>query len=194
MEPEKIADCPYKPGTEEHKVWIQSNVITKQLDRSTVAWSDAKKIADDRLLKLSVQHNTIATVRSIALEQLIASMPVSQQYAPERLAAIALVGEVNKIWEATWQGITHPFMREIIYLPQIKNAPEWATKRQMLGVLYNASAVDIKEMQRCHGYMQFAMYRPISWNMCVGSPNTATQPDQSFAVAAIEYKQYVLPD
>lgn len=199
MEPAKISDCPYRPGTPEHKVWIKSNVITQQLDQSTVSWNDAKKIADDRLLKLSVQHNTIATVRSIALEQLIASMPVSQQYAPvlspERLAAVALMDEVNRIWQATWQGIEHQFMREVIYMPQLKDVPEWMTKKQMLRVLYNAAAVDIKQMQQCHGYMQFAVHRPINWDFLRNvSPNSASVKDMHYGVAAVEFRQYVLPD
>lgn len=156
VEPQTLADCPFRPGTDEHKQWVKEHIIDRQIDPNTQARIDATQTADKRLDALKKQYNRVIMLDP-DIDALINNPPEPPILTPVRDPIFYLIQEVNKIWEATGLGPVDDF---ITFLPQIGGAPSWTTKYMLLDILRAASMKDLQEVKQQRGIIFYAVHNP----------------------------------
>jgi hypothetical protein len=167
----KISDCPFRPGTPEHNEWIKDQAIPFQrMDRET--YVAAKAIADGRLAKLKETY-PVGVILDPDIDHLVNGTPEPTVLPFTPLTPIyakhtGRLLDINQTWVKTEQYVVINSM--LAYMPQIDNAPDWVSDKQLYAILVAASRKDVEEIKQQHGYIFYAVSKPLSLQMAL-NPN-----------------------
>lgn len=75
VEPAKLSDCPYKPGTIEHRDWVRTNVLDRQADSRTEAAQAERTRIQGLTADRRVQMDNDRARRAAELDAMIADLP-----------------------------------------------------------------------------------------------------------------------
>jgi hypothetical protein len=214
VEPAKISDCPYRPGTAEHSQWIKDNVLAQQ--PGSQAYQQHKADVDKQIAaRHDALHNTVSARKAAALDALIADLPGNEpkdepmgitdliRYYGNLLAGAkphsgkftsldpiprvitkAIIEEVNATWARTGLGIEDD---KYVFMPSVDQAPDWVkaeTLYKMLNQLCNTT-LDSRTLYSGMVYMPVMQRQPYSFKALLDpDPAALTIEQVSFRLRA----------
>jgi uncharacterized Fe-S center protein len=57
----------------------------------------------------------------------------------------------------------------LAYMPQIDDAPDFVTDKQLYSILIKASQREVEEVKQQHGYIFYAVQKPLSINQALNN-------------------------
>lgn len=163
----KPSDNPFKPGTTEFNDWNRDVLMAFQRGDGPTR-NAAIKVADNRLAQLKARY-PVGVILDPDIDYLVNGGP---EPAPEIELTpyrkhIGRLGRINSHFQTMEQYITINSM--LAYMPQIDDAPDFVTDKQLYSILIKASQREVEEVRQQHGYMFYAVQKPLSINQALNN-------------------------